>query len=88
MEVKFIMTNMQAIKENIKKDIDNMTTEQLFTFCNLFEDARQYGISLDDDMFYTCVRCRREHNGCLREENEDAKDVCFELFKEYAEAET
>ena len=88
MEVKFIMTNMQAIKEDIKKDIDNMTTEQLFTFCNLFEDARQYGISLDDDMFYTCVRCRREHNGCLREENEDAKDVCFELFKEYAEAET
>lgn len=86
MEVKFIMTNMQAMKEYIKKDIDSMTTEQLFAFCNLFEDARQYGISLDDDIFYTCACCRREHNECLREENEDTKDVCFELFKEYAEA--
>ena len=78
---------MQAIKEYIKKDIDSMTTEQLFSFCNLFEDARQYGISLDDDIFYTCARCREEHNGCLREKSEDAKDVCFELFKEYAKAE-
>lgn len=81
------MTNMQTMKESIKKDIDSMTTEQFFAFCNLFEDARQYGISLDDNTFYTCARCRREHNGCLREENEDAKDVCFELFKEYAETE-
>lgn len=81
------MTNMKTMKESIKKDIDSMATEQLFVFCNLFEDVRQYGISLDDDIFYTCARCRREHNGCLREENEDAKDVCFELFKEYAEAE-
>lgn len=87
MEVKIIMTNMKTMKESIKKDIDSMATEQLFVFCNLFEDVRQYGISLDDDIFYTCARCRREHNGCLREENEDAKDVCFELFKEYAEAE-
>lgn len=82
------MTNMKTMKESIKKDIDSMATEQLFVFCNLFEDVRQYGISLDDDIFYTCARCRREHNGCLREENEDAKDVCFELFKKYAEAET
>jgi len=81
------MTNMKTMKESIKKDIDSMATEQLFVFCNRFEDVRQYGISLDDDIFYTCARCRREHNGCLREENEDAKDVCFELFKEYAEAE-
>ena len=81
------MTNMQAIKEYIKKDIDSMTTEQLFAFCNLFEDARQYGIFLDDDIFYTCTRCREEHNGCLREGNEDAKDVCFELFTEYTKAE-
>ena len=87
MEVKIIMTNMKTMKESIKKDIDSMATEQLFVFCNRFEDVRQYGISLDDDIFYTCARCRREHNGCLREENEDAKDVCFELFKEYAEAE-
>jgi hypothetical protein len=81
------MTNAWKIKEAIKQDIDSMTIEQLFAFCNLFEDARQYGISLDDDTFYTCARCRREHNGCLREENEDAKDVCFELFKKYAESE-
>ena len=81
------MTNMQAIKEYIKKDINSMTTEQLFAFCNLFEDARQYGISLDDDIFYTCTRCREAHNGCLREESEDSKDVCFELFKKYAESE-
>lgn len=82
------MTNAWKIKEAIKQDIDSMTIEQLFAFCNLFEDARQYGISLDDDIFYTCTRCRREHNGCLREESEDAKDVCFELFKKYAEDET
>ena len=81
------MTNAWKIKEAIKQDIDSMTIEQLFAFCNLFEDARQYGISLDDDTFYTCARCRREHNGCLREENEDAKYVCFELFKKYAESE-
>lgn len=78
------MTNMQAMKDSIKKDIDSMTTEQLFAFCNLFEDAKQYGISLNDNIFYTCARCRREHDGCLREENEDANDVCFELFKKYA----
>ena len=77
--------NIQKMKESIKRDIDSMTTEQLFAFCNLFEDAKQYGISLNDDIFYTCVRCRREHDGCLREESEDAKDVCFELFKKYAE---
>lgn len=82
------MTNARKMKEAIKQDIDSMTTEQLFAFCNLFEDARQCGISLDDDTFYTCARCRREHNGCLREENENAKDVCFELFKKYAESET
>lgn len=82
------MTNIQKMKESIKKDIDSMTTEQLFAFCNLFEDVKQYGISLDDNIFYTCARCRREHNGCLREGSEDAKDACFELFKEYAEAET
>lgn len=81
------MTNAWKIKEAIKQDIDSMTIEQLFAFCNLFEDARQYGISLDDDTFYTCARCRRERNGCLREENEDAKDVCFELFKKYSESE-
>ena len=81
------MTNELKMKESIKKDIDSMTTEQLFAFCNLFEDARQYGIFLDDDMFYTCARCRKEHNGCLREGSEDTKDVCFELFKEYAETE-
>ncbi len=81
------MTNAWKIKEAIKQDIDSMTIEQLFAFCNLFEDARQYGISLDDDTFYTCARCRRDHNGCLREENEDVKDVCFELFKKYAESE-
>ena len=81
------MINVRKMKESIKKDIDSMTTEQLFAFCNLFEDARQYGISLDDNTFYTCARCRREHNGCLREGSEDAKDACFELFKEYAEAE-
>lgn len=79
------MTNIQKMKESIKKDIDSMTTEQLFSFCNLFEDAKQYGISLNDDIFYTCARCRREHDGCLREENEDAGDVCFELFEKYAE---
>lgn len=78
------MTNIQKMKDSIKKDIDSMTTEQLFAFCNLFEDAKQYGISLNDDIFYTCVRCRREYDGCLRE-NEDAGDVCFELFKKYAE---
>ena len=82
------MTNARKIKEAIKRDIDSMTTAQLFAFCNLFEDARQYGISLNDTTFYTCDRCRREHNGCLREKNEGAKDVCFELFKKYAEAET
>lgn len=82
------MTNARKIKEAIKRDIDSMTTAQLFAFCNLFADARQYGISLNDTTFYTCDRCRREHNGCLREKNEDAKDVCFELFKKYAEAET
>ena len=82
------MTNELKMKESIKKDIDSMTTEQLFAFCNLFEDARQYGISLDDDMFYTCARCKREHSRCLQEESEDAKDVCFELFKKYVEAET
>lgn len=81
------MTNARKIKEAIKQDLDSMTTEQLFAFCNLFEDARQYGIFLDDDTFYTCDRCRREHNGCLREGSEDAKDVCFELFKKYAESE-
>lgn len=81
------MTNARKIKEAIKQDVDSMTAEQLFAFCNLFEDARQYGIFLDDDMFYTCARCREEHSGCLREESEDAKDVCFELFKKYAEAE-
>lgn len=78
------MTNIQKMKESIKKDIDSMTTEQLFAFCNLFEDARQYGISLDDDTFCTCARCRKENDGCLRE-NEDAGDVCFELFTKYAE---
>lgn len=82
------MTNMQAMKKSVKKDIDSMTVEQLFIFCNLFEDARQYGISLDDNTFYTCARCRREHSGCLREENEAVKDACFELFKKYAETET
>lgn len=81
------MTNARKMKEAIKQDIDSMTTEQLFDLCNLFEDAMQYGISLDDDTFYTCARCRRERNGCLREENEEAKDVCFELFKEYVETE-
>lgn len=81
------MTNARKMKETIKQDIDSMTTEQLFAFCNLFEGARQYGISLDDNIFHTCVRCREEHNGCLWEENEDAKDVCFELFKKYAESE-
>lgn len=40
------MTNAWKIKEAIKQDIDSMTIEQLFAFCNLFEDARQYGISL------------------------------------------
>lgn len=78
------MINIQKMKESIKKDIDSMTTEQFFAFCNLFEDAKQYGISLNDDIFYTCVRCRKEHDGCLRE-NEDAGDVCFELFTKYAE---
>lgn len=39
------MTNARKIKEAIKQDVDSMTTEQLFAFCNLFEDARQYGIS-------------------------------------------
>lgn len=63
------MTNARKIKEAIKQDLDSMTTEQLFAFCNLFEDARQYGISLNDTTFYTCDRCRREHNGCLREKN-------------------
>lgn len=81
------MTNARKIKEAIKQDVDSMTTEQLFAFCNLFEDARQYGISLNDTTFYTCERGRRERNGCLWEENEDAKDVCFELFKKYAESE-
>ena len=79
------MTTIQKMKESIKKDIDSMTAEQLFAFCNLFEDAKQYGIFLDDDIFYTCARCRREHDGCLREENEDAGSVCFELFEKYAE---
>ena len=51
------MTNAWKIKEAIKQDIDSMTIEQLFAFCNLFEDARQYGISLDDDTFYTGARC-------------------------------
>ena len=41
------MTNARKIKEAIKQDLDSMTTEQLFAFCNLFEDARQYGISLN-----------------------------------------
>lgn len=77
--------NIQKMKDSIKKDIDNMTTEQLFAFCSLFEDVKQYGVFLADDIFYTCARCRREHDGCLREESEDAKDVCFELFKKYAE---
>lgn len=81
------MTNARKMKEAIKQDIDSMTTEQLFAFCNLFEGARQYRISLNDTTFYTCDRCRREHNGCLREKNEDAKDVCVELFKEYVETE-
>lgn len=40
------MTNARKIKEAIKQDVDSMTTEQLFAFCNLFEDARQYGIFL------------------------------------------
>lgn len=79
------MTNIQKMKDSIKKDIDSMTTEQFFAFCNLFEDIKQYGISLNDDIFYTCARCRREHDECLRKESEDAKDVCFELFKKYAE---
>lgn len=77
--------NIQKMKDSIKKDIDSMTIKQLFAFCNLFEDVKQYGISLDDDTFYTCARCRRENDGCLREENDDAGDVCFELFKKYAE---
>ena len=78
------MTNIQKMKESIKKDIDSMTAEQLFAFCNLFEDAKQCGISLNDDIFYTCARCRRENDRCLREENEDVGDVCFELFEKYA----
>ena len=82
------MTNARKIKEAIKQDVDSMTTEQLFAFCNLFEDARQYGISLNATPFYTCARCREEHNGCLREGSEDAKDMCFELFMKYVEAET
>lgn len=82
------MTNARKIKEAIKQDVDSMTTEQFFAFCNLFEDARQYGISLNDTTFYTCARCREEHNGCLREGSEDAKDMCFELFMKYVEAET
>ena len=73
------MTNARKIKEAIKQDLDSMTTEQLFAFCNLFEDARQYGISLNDTTFYTCDRCRREHNGCLREGSEDANGLTYGL---------
>lgn len=78
------MTNARKIKEAIKQDVDSMTAEQLFAFCSLFEDVKQYGVFLADDIFYTCARCRKEHDGCLRE-NEDAGDVCFELFEKYAE---
>lgn len=85
------MTNLQRMKELFKQDIDRMTMEQFHNFYCLFDEYQltreRYGIDAEDEVFYSCDKCRREHGKCISDDNDGADNVCFKLFSQYAEAE-
>lgn len=61
------MTNLDNMKNTLSSEILNLNEQQLYNLFLLLEGEsdvpERFGI--DSSKYYTCQKCRKEHNGCI-----------------------
>lgn len=80
------MTNLDNMKNTLSSEILNLNEQQLYNLFLLLEGEsdvpERFGI--DSGKYYTCQKCRKEHNGCIIDDMEDFHNECYDAFIDFA----